>query len=118
MEAKLAISAQWMLLQYQRPGFEDLAPVAVLLLDEGDSLHIRARPDFESIADPNDAEVLALTVDQLIAEAHQSMGTIIVQRLQDTLSNALRITDPTPVQVAEIDQTLLDLYRKHVESVR
>jgi len=97
----------------------DLWPVAVLLLDTHDRLHIRARPPLdlaENIPFP-DAEVVESTLDQLQAEAQTTSGSEMLVRLEDQLSNAIRISDRQQTELANVEATLEHLYKQHVASV-
>jgi hypothetical protein len=95
------------LLQFQRPGRELLLPVAVLLLDPAtDRLHIRGREDYTDIADAEDMLVLTETVKQLQADAYTQTGGAILELLESTLSNSLRVTDRITMRVPNIESAL------------
>jgi hypothetical protein len=99
--------AQFQLLQFQPPGDEPLWPVAVLLFDPSTgTLHIRGRESYASIAAPEDAEVLDLTVKQLQADAEEQDGGAILATLEDRLSNSVRITERIALPVLDFRLTL------------
>ena len=98
---------QFLLLQFQRPGDEQLLPVAVLLFDPvRDKLHVRGRDDYASIAEPDDAFVLAETVKELELEATAKSGSAILELLEATLSNSIRLTDRIALQTVDMPTTL------------
>ena len=99
--------AHFVLLQFERPGYELLLPIAVLLLDPAaDKLHVRGRGDFTSVADADDALVLAETVKQLQADAVAQSGGAILELLESTLSNSIRVTERITMRVRDIGSTL------------
>ena len=89
--------------------------IGVLLLDAtSDTLHVRLRRDWERMASEEDAEVLAELEDDLVLQARNEGGRSVLQRLEQETSNSLRVTDRETVTVRDFDQTLNDLYRRHV----
>jgi hypothetical protein len=85
--------AHFLLLQFQRPGGE-LWPVAVLVFDRSnDRLYVCSRENYAGIADIDDAEVLSETVKQLQAEVAMQSGSAILDMLESTLSNSIRLTE-------------------------
>jgi hypothetical protein len=99
--------AQFLLLQFQRPGDECLWPVAVLLYDpSNDKLHIRGRENYLCLADNDDALVLAETVKQLQADAESQNGRAILDLLEDRLSLAVRLTERIALRAPDIEATL------------
>jgi hypothetical protein len=107
--------AEFMVMQYERPG-GNLLPIAILLLDLfADKLHVRSRDDFDAIADREDAELLQLFIAQLADESEQMSGSDILQELEDKLANSVRITERQLATADDIQRTLADLYREHVD---
>jgi len=98
----------------------DLWPVAVLLLDAQGRLHVRARPtaDLAAKISPDDAEVVELTLDQLQADAQGTSGCDLLARLEDQLSNTIRISDRQEVELTSVEDTMNDLYGQHVASAK
>lgn len=89
--------------------------LGVLLLDTAsDSLHVRLRRDWERLASEEDAEVLAELEDDLLLEARDKGGRSVLEHLEREASNSLRVTDREALSVRDFDQTLNDLYRRHV----
>jgi hypothetical protein len=97
----------------------DLWPVAVLLLDAQDRLHILARPtaDLTAKIPALDAEVVGGSFDQLSTDSQTMSGSEMLERLEGQLSNAIRISDRQQTELKSIEDTLNDLYRYHVASV-
>jgi hypothetical protein len=99
--------AQFLLLQFQRPGREHALPVAVLVFDaQNDRLHVRGREDLTSVADTDDALVLAETVRQLEADANARSGLAILDLLESTLSNSVRMTERIAFETQNIRATV------------
>ncbi len=89
--------------------------IGVLLLDAAsDTLHVRLRRDWEKVASEDDAEVLAELEDDLLLEARDEGGKRVLDRLEQEVSNSIRVTDREAVSVRDFDKTLNDLYRRHV----
>ena len=89
--------------------------LGVLLLDsENDELHIRLRRDWDALASEEDAEVLAALEDDLSLQAREEGGGVVLDRLTDWASGAIRVTDREAVTVRNFERTLGDLYRQHV----
>ena len=110
--------AEFMVMQYEWPGGK-LQPIAILLLDlSADKLHLRSRDDFDGIADRDDAELLQLFIAQLAAESEQMRGSDILLELEDKLANSVRITERQLATADDIQRTLADLYREHVDPRR
>jgi hypothetical protein len=98
--------AQFLLLQFQRPG-DELWPVAVLVFDpSNDRLYVRGREHYASIADDDDAQVLSETVKQLQAEVAAQSGSAILDSLESTLSNSIRVTERIAFRTPDIATSL------------
>jgi phage repressor protein C with HTH and peptisase S24 domain len=88
----------------------------VLLEDPAtDRVHIRLRRDWERI-DPGEAEVLAFLEDDLVARADEEGAAKFFARLEDTLSNTVRVSDRRETMVEDFPRALARLYREHVRS--
>ena len=99
--------AYFLLLQFQRPGHGLLWPFAVLLFDlSNDKLYVRGRGDYAGIADDDDALVLAETVNQLQADAGAERASAILDLLESTLSNSVRVTERIALVAPDIEATL------------
>jgi len=96
-------SADFLLLQFERRDL-GLWPVAVLLYDaEAERLHIKVRDDLEEIG-AEDAELLRLLLTQFASESDS--GKELLERLEKTLSNSLRISDRTQISIDDVDGAL------------
>ncbi|HLJ13821.1 MAG TPA: S24 family peptidase [Bryobacteraceae bacterium] len=108
--------AQYSLLEVALPG-EEVFPAGVLLHDPAnDRLYIKLRRDWKRVASEEDAEVLAALADDLTAKAMELGSEVLLQHLEDTLSNTLRIAARRAVMVEDFERALERLYRKHVAS--
>ncbi len=92
------------------------AVIGVLLEDPStDRLYVRLRRDWGEIAG-EDAEVFEALEDDLNSKAAELGAARLFDWLEDTLSNAVRITDRQAVLVGNFDRTLNRLYSQHVRS--
>lgn len=108
-------SAQLFVLTLDIPG-EGSVNAGVLLLDSSmNALHLRLRRDWDAIA-PDEAEVLQALQDDLEVKSAEMGGVQLLQLLQDTLSNILRISGPREVIVENFERELARLYRQHVDA--
>jgi SOS-response transcriptional repressor LexA len=108
--------AEYSLLLADLPG-HSLETIGVLLLDPAtDTLHLRLRRDWSSVASTEDAEVLAALEDDLASQARERGGAAVLEFLEDAASQSLRVTDREAVTVRSFDKTLRELYREHVSS--
>ena len=102
--------AEFLVLQIERLE-GGLLPLAVLLLDvERDRLYTRTRSDIDDVSVRGDAEILAQFLSDLSDDALTESGSAIIANLEDTLSNAVRITERTPIEVEGIELALESLY--------
>lgn len=105
---------QYSLLEVDLPGRE-IRPAGVLLYDPADErLEFRLRRDWERIAEPEDAEVLALLADDLAGKVLEAGAEEILGQLEDSLSNVLRISDRETVLMGDFQVTLNRLYNRLV----
>ncbi|MCS6952378.1 MAG: DUF3037 domain-containing protein [Bryobacterales bacterium] len=112
-----AQQAEYLLIQLALPGRPEVN-AGVLLLDPArDALYVKLRQDWDRIAAPEDAEVLALLESDLEEKAKQMGARALLEWLEDTLSNAVRVTprEPVAVPAGAFLRTLQNLYRRHVE---
>ncbi|HUI81325.1 MAG TPA: S24 family peptidase [Bryobacteraceae bacterium] len=95
-----------------------LQTIGVLLADlEGNRCFIRMRQRYEELADPEDAEVLE-ALEQDMRERAQEMGADqYLLWLEDSLSNAVRISERQAIAVDSFTRVLDRLYSQHVETV-
>lgn len=107
---------EFSLLTAELPGGSS-QPIGVLLLDpQSDTLYVRLRRDWESVASDEDAEVLAELEDDLLLQAKQRGGKSLLEYLENSASNSIRITDREHVTVRDFERKLGELYREHVPS--
>lgn len=105
--------AEYLILQARLPG-RRAENFGVLLLDpESDSLYPKFREDYY-VADPDDAEVLALLPDDLRAKARELGGGQLLAHFEDTLSNTLQVTDRRAVVVRDFETAAEKLFRDHI----
>lgn len=105
---------EFSLLSCELPG-RGVETIGVLLLDPAsDSLYVRLRRDWEQLATEEDAEVLQELEEDLQFEAGEAGGAKLLQRLEDSSSMTVRVSDREAVLVRNFDRTLIDLYREHV----
>ena len=108
-------AARYALLMVELPGQEAIT-AGVLLEDPAtDRVHIRLRRDWERLA-PDEAEVLAFLEDDLLARAAEEGAAKFFARLEDTLSNTIRVSDRREAMVEDFPRALARLYREHVRS--
>lgn len=93
-------------------------PAGVLLLDPASGrLEARLRRDWDQIAAPEDAEVLEHLEEDLARKIAEVGAEPVLRLLEDTLSNALRISDRRPVLLGNFEATLNWLYNRHVPAI-
>jgi hypothetical protein len=107
-------TAEFVCLQFETQD-EVLQPVAVLLLDrQRDRLYVRVRSDLDSIADPVDARALKLGLAQLAKDAETKSGSVILEDLESSLSNSVRMTERAPVEGEDLNAALEELYARFI----
>jgi phage repressor protein C with HTH and peptisase S24 domain len=105
---------EYSLLVSELPG-RGVETIGVLLLDTAaDTLHLRLRRDWELLATPEDAEVLAELEDDLAEQARGRGGKALLEQLENEASLAIRVTGREALSVRDFDKTLGQLYRAHV----
>lgn len=103
----------WVLLEMALPG-QAPRPAGVLLVDPaGDRGYLRWRPDVASLGD-DDTEVFE-TMEEGLRERLDSLGaTGCLEWMEDTLSNALRVSQRHAVAVDSFHRVADRLFREHV----
>src|SRR5271155_2046126 len=115
MSALTTQNARYMILTLELPGLGK-ANAGVLLEDPAtDRLWVRLRRDWEEFA-PQEAEVLSAIEYDLASKAREMGATQLLKYLEDTLSNAVQVTDRREVLVDDFERALARLYREHVQS--
>ncbi|HLI85379.1 MAG TPA: S24 family peptidase [Bryobacteraceae bacterium] len=92
--------------------------IGVLLADpERDKPWIKMRLDYD-FAPPEDAEVLELLAEEMPQRAAEMGAARYLEWLEDTLSNAVRVSERQTVRVDSFVRVLERLYSEHVEPVK
>lgn len=107
--------ARYMILTLELPGAGRMNAGVLLEDPSTDRLWVRLRRDWEDFA-PEEAEVLEAMEYDLSAKAQEMGATQLLRYLEDTLSNALLVTDRREVLVEDFERTLGRLYRENVQS--
>ena len=106
--------AEYLLLRFAGTG-RPVRNVGVLLYDtRAKRLYWRVRTDWQSIADPEDAEILAEMSRHLQEQVERMGAEQFLQDLEDTLSNVLRLSERRIIQVADFQEAANALYELHV----
>jgi phage repressor protein C with HTH and peptisase S24 domain len=107
--------ARYSLLTVELPA-QGVITAGVLLEDPAtDGVYLRLRRDWERI-DADEAEVLAELEDHLRAQAAEEGAAKFFARLEDVLSNTVRVSDRREAMVEDFPRALARLYREHVRS--
>ena len=115
MSATVTHSGRYSLLTIELPGQEP-ASAGVLLEDPAaDRLYLRLRRDWDRVA-PDEAEVFSALEDDLASKATEMGAAKLLNHMEDTLSNTMRVTGRREVMVENFDRALNRLYRQHVRS--
>ena len=115
MTLPAATSARFLILEMELPG-RGVVNVGVLLEDPSrNQLWIRLRRDWETIA-PEEAEVLAELEPDLKAKASEMGARRLIEQMQDTLSNVVRVSEIREIMVEDFERALARLYREHIRS--
>lgn len=103
---------QYSILEVALPGRES-QPAGVLLFDPDEGrMGLRLRRDWAQIAEPEDAEVLALIEDDLSGKIHELGPDRLYSYLEGALSSTLRISDRDSVLLRDFGATLNRLYNR------
>lgn len=108
-------SARLSVLELEVPGQEKLAAGVMLEDPSADRLYIRMRRDWSEIF-PEESEVLSAIEHDLASKAGELGAARVLQHLEDSLSNVLRVSDRSEVTVEQFDRALGRLYREKVSS--
>jgi SOS-response transcriptional repressor LexA len=88
--------------------------IGVLLVDDSGSAHLKFRRDLHAVADEDEAEFLQLLEDDLRGKASEWGGAQLLAWMSDSLSNAIRVSDPEEIPVAWPEADVRRLYNQHV----
>lgn len=91
--------------------------IGVLLQNpKSDELYARLRRDWELIAGEEEAEVLRLLEDDLLAKAREIGAEKLLRWLEENASGSVRITDREEAMVEDFQRGLNRLYSRHVQA--
>ncbi len=108
-------SAKFSLLQLALPG-KPTTNIGIFLLDTASGrLHKKLRRDWNSIADPENVEILELLDDDFETKIGEQGGEQFLLGLEDTLSNVLLVTRRGEVNVSDFEVALNRLFEEHVK---
>jgi phage repressor protein C with HTH and peptisase S24 domain len=106
--------ASYSILEVALPGRAP-EPAGVLLYDPTEErLEVRLRRDWEELAEPEDVEVLELIEADLAAKVAEMGPAQVLEQLEETLSNVLRISGRETVVLGSFEATLNRLYRETI----
>jgi SOS-response transcriptional repressor LexA len=108
-------AARYSLLSVELPGRGEVTAGVLLEDPETDRIHIRLRRDWERIA-ADEAEVLTLLEEDLRSRANEVGAESFFAEMEDTLSNAVRVSDRRAAMVEDFPRALGRLYRQFVLS--
>jgi len=118
MQSATVVAAQQgelRLLEVALPG-RRTEPCGVILFDPATQrLGLRLRRDWDALTgDEDDLDVLESLEEDLRQRAQEEGAAQFLARLEDSLSNTLRIGEPQPVLLGGFASTLNRLYERHV----
>ncbi len=100
------------MLRLALPG-QPIRNVGVLLLEGGSRLHWMFRNDWETLAPPEDAEVLAQIDHDFQLRAQEMGGEQFLLTIEDQLSNVLRLSERQSINCGDAQKALRDLFTQH-----
>lgn len=108
-------SGEYLLVELARPG-EPERNIGVLLRDPSTGrVYAKIRDHWEEIEDAEEAELLGALGEDFRSKIQEMGGDEFLRSLEDSLSNALRVSERTAVTVDDFPRTLERLYAEHVE---
>lgn len=110
-----ARKAEYLVLELALPGRPKVNAGVLLLDPSADRVHFKLRAEWEGLADPEDAEVLAHLGEDFAGRSRELGGEQFLRSLEDTLSNTLQITGREAITVGDFSKALERLYERHVE---
>src|SRR5947209_10963871 len=107
----------YVLLESALPG-RPAQNIGVILIDPAeDRAWVRLRQSYDDLAEPEDAEVLEALEEDIRAKVAEYGAESYLRRLEDSLSNALRVSERQTVAVDAFTRALDRLFSDHVEPV-
>jgi phage repressor protein C with HTH and peptisase S24 domain len=111
-------SGEYLLVELARPG-EPQRNIGVLLRDTATGqVYVKMREHFDEIDDPEEAELLQALGADFELKIEEMGGDEFLRSLEDSLSNALRVSERVAVTVDGFSRTLDSLYQEHVEQAQ
>jgi phage repressor protein C with HTH and peptisase S24 domain len=91
--------------------------IGVLLRDaETGQVYSKIRTKWRDVGDPEEAEWLEALDEDFEAKIVEMGGDGFLRHIEDSLSNALRLSERISVAVDDFERTLARLYEEHVEA--
>ena len=91
--------------------------IGVLLRDaETGQVYSKIRDHWDEVEDPDEAEWLEALDEDFQAKIQEMGGDAFLRQMEDSLSNALRLSERTAVAVDDFARTLARLYEEHVQA--
>lgn len=112
----IAQKGQYSVVRVRVPQEENIQTVGVLLVDDDDRLYYR----LSDVILSNEEHVLTVwqsTSQMIDALAEELGGTGVLHLLENNGSHFLEISSPTPVEMADPNAELLNLYDRHVTAL-
>src|ERR1035437_6257749 len=107
----------YVLLEAALPGRLPLN-IGILLIDPGTGRGwVRMRARYDDLADSEDAEVLEALEEDIRRKVSETGAEAYLRSLEDSLSNALRVSERQVVAVDAFSRVLDRLYDEHVEKL-
>ena len=103
------------IVQLELPGREPVNAGVLLEDPANDRLYLRFRRDWDAIA-PAEADVLSELQSDLAGKAQEMGAAQLLTQLQDTLSNALRISNPREVMVKDFSRAVQRFYVEQIQA--
>ncbi len=92
--------------------------IGILLIDSTSGRGwLKLRAEYADLADPDDEQVFAALRDGLRQRIAEEGAEPVLANLEDSLSNALRISDRRQVTAESFTRLLSQLYDEHVEPI-
>src|SRR5581483_10939743 len=89
--------------------------IGVLVMDpDTDRLWVRMRPSYSDIAEADDCDVLEALEDDIRTRAAEMGAERYLASLEDSLSNAIRVSERRTVAVDSFTRVIDRLYAEHV----
>jgi phage repressor protein C with HTH and peptisase S24 domain len=107
---------EYAVLEIALPGRPPEAAGVLLYDPEERRVGVRLRRDWDRIAAAEDAELLALLEDDLVAKSREFPPEEFFGWLEETLSNTLRLSERRRALLGRLETTLQWLYNKHVSA--